>query len=127
MKFTGRPGTIRTKESMHRNWVLPYLADDGSDLDEALAVWEGELQPVTIKALLYIAKEHVKSQSGVDLDIKPHVKRLGRAKQQTPPKALTKVELAALSACIPKDDPLYLPFWIGRETGMRGGEVWGLR
>ena len=127
MKFTGRPGTIRTKESMHRNWVLPYLADDGSDLDEALATWEGELQPVTIKALLYIAKEHVKAQSGVDLDIKPHVKRLGRAKQQTPPKALTRDELTALSACIPKDDQLYLPFWIGRETGMRRGEVWGLR
>jgi integrase len=126
MKFTGRPGTIKTKESMHRNWVVPYLADDGSNLDDAIETWEADLQPATVKALLYIAKEHVKEESGVDLDIKAHVTRIGRSKQQLPPKGLTRSEIVALSAVIKEDDPLYLPFHIGINSGMRRGEVFGL-
>lgn len=124
--LNGRPGTIRTKESMHRNWISPFLADDGSDLDQAIAVWEADLQPATVKALLYLAKDHVKEKSGIVLDIKPHVTRIGRAKQQLPPKALTRDELKALSTVIKTDDPLYLPFHIAINTGMRRGEVMGL-
>jgi integrase len=127
MIFTGRPNTIRTKESMFRNWVEPNLADDGSNLDEAVAIWETDLQPGSIKTLLYIAKEYVKAETGKDLDIKSHVKRVGRSKQQTPTKALTQPEIVALSAVIEADDPLYLPYHIAINTGMRRGEVFGLR
>jgi integrase len=123
----GRPNTVRVKESLFRNWVAPNLADDGSNLDEVVDLWEVDLQPGTVKCLLYIAKAHVKDETGKDLDIKAHVKRIGRSKQQLPPKALARDELAALSAVIPADDPLYIPFHIGINTGMRRGEVWGLR
>lgn len=127
MKHVGRPNTIRTKESLHRNWVVPHLADDGSNLDEVVELWEADLQPGTVKSLLYVAKEHVKDATGTELDIKAHVKRIGRAKQQTPPKALTREEIVALGAVIEADSPLYLPFWIASQTGMRRGEVFGLR
>ncbi len=123
----GRPSTIRMKESLYRNWVEPYLSDDGSDLDEAVATWEGELQPATVKSLLYVAKEHVLDETGKVLDIKAHVARIGRSKQQLPPKALTKEEIVALSAVIKADDPLYLAFHLGISTGMRRGEVFGLK
>jgi integrase len=121
----GRPSTIRAKESLFRNWVEPHLADDGSNLDEVVDLWEVDLQPGTVKCLLYIAKEHV-GESGVVLDIKDHVTRIGRSKQQLPPKALTKEEIVALSAVIKADNPLYLPFHLAINTGMRRGEVFGL-
>ncbi len=126
MKFTGRPNTIRAKESMFRNWVEPHLSEDGSNLDEVVDVWEVDLQPASIKALLYISKEYVKETTGKELDIKQHVKRIGRSKQQVPTKALTHSEIVALSAVIEADDPLYLPFHIAINTGMRRGEVFGL-
>jgi integrase len=126
MKNTGRPNTIRVKDSLFRNWVEPHLASDGSNLDAAVATWEADLQPGTVKSLLYIAKEHVKDETGVELDIAAHVRRIGRSKQQLPPKALSRVELLALSAVIKASDPLYLPFHIAINTGMRRGEVMGL-
>ncbi len=126
MKFTGRPNTIRAKESLHRNWIFPYLDDYGSNLDDAVDTWEVDLQPATVKALLYLAKEHVLDATDTVLDIKAHVKRIGRAKQQLPPKALTLPEKVALTAVIEADDTLYLPFHIAINTGMRRGEVFGL-
>jgi integrase len=122
MKYVGRPNTVRTKESLYRNWIKPYLAADGSNLDNTIAIWERSLQPGTVKSLLYLAKEEVPG-----LDIKDHVSRIGRSKQQLPPKALTRPEIVALSASIKAESPLYLPFHIGINTGMRRGEVFGLQ
>ncbi len=121
MKYVGRPNTVRTKESLYRNWIKPYLAADGSNLDSTVAIWERSLQPGTVKSLLYLAKEEVPG-----LDTKAHVARLGRAKQQLPPKALTRSEIVVLTAVIKAESPLYLPFHIGINTGMRRGEVFGL-
>jgi integrase len=123
----GRPSTIRAKESLFRNWVSPNLEDDGSNLDEVVDLWEVDLQPGTVKCLLYIAKEHVRDETGAELDIKAHVKRIGRSKQQLPPKALTKEEIVALTAVIEPDNPLYLVYHLGLQTGMRRGEIFGLR
>ncbi|KKN92421.1 hypothetical protein LCGC14_0209120 [marine sediment metagenome] len=123
----GRPSTIRAKESLFRNWVGPNLADDGSNLDEVVDLWEVDLQPGTVKCLLYIAKEHVRDETGIELDIRDHVKRVGRSKQQLPPKALTRPEIVALSAVIPTSSPLYLAYHLGINTGIRRGEAFGLR
>jgi len=126
--ITGRPNTIRTKDSLFKNWIYPHLNQTGSDLDQAVAIWEAHLQPNTVKSLLYLAKQTVKDVSGVDLDITAHVKRVGRVQQQKLPSALSQKEIVALTrACKASDPELYLPVVLASNTGMRRGEVWGLQ
>ncbi len=123
----GRPNTIRAKESLYRNWIAPFLADDGSNLDEAVTTWQTDLAPATVKVLLYLGKEHVRDETGIELDIKEHVKRVGRSQQQMPPKALNKEEISRLSACIDSVSPLHLAYHLALNTGCRRGEVMGLK
>jgi len=85
-------------------------------------VWEAHLKPRSVKSLLYLAKEEVPG-----LDITSHLKRVQRSKQELPPTTLTPEEIVALSAVIKASDPLYLPFHIAINTGMRRGEIMGLR
>lgn len=128
MKFTGRPNTIRTKESLFYNWVEKNLKTDGSNLDAAVAIWEENLEPHSVRQVLYVAKEAVRQSKGTELDIKPHVQRVMRSKQQKTVSALSKEEIVALTPIVRADFPkLYLPYMLGLHTGMRRGECWGLR
>jgi integrase len=123
--ITGRPNTVVAKTSLFTNWVKPHLLPDGSNLAKAVQTWEEELEPNSVKSVLYVAKAWVKHESGKDLDIKAHIKRVGRSKQQLPTRTLNRREIAALlDACEP---PLLLPVQIALQTGMRRGEVWGLK
>lgn len=124
--ITGRPNTIKTQDSLFKNWIYPYLNQTGSDLDNAVAIWEAHLQPNTVKSLLYLAKQTTKDVSGVDLDITAHVSRVGRSQQQKVPMALNKEEIVALTRTCPPSEPLHLPLQIAINTGMRRGEVFGL-
>jgi len=124
IKTIGRPNTVKTKESLFKHWISPYLKNDGSNLDAVVAMWERNLQPNSIKSLLYIAKEHIK---GVELPIKPHIARVMRSKQQTPIRIPSKQEIRELRRTCKAEDPeLYLPFMLSLQTGARRGEVWGL-
>lgn len=123
----GRPNTIRVKRSLINNWVIPYLKLDGSNLEQAVGVWESELEPNSVKSVLYAAKGWVKEQTGVELDIKAHIKRVGRSIQHNEASAFTKEEIVRLSAVCEAEDPeLFLPVMIALHTGLRRGEVWGL-
>jgi integrase len=127
MKFTGRSNTIRTKKSLFMNHIADRLTKDGSNLDELVAEWESKLQPATVKSLLYLAKDAVKDAGGGDLEIKSHIKRVGRSQQQKMVRALSHKEIVALSAVVKANYPkLFLPMMIALHTGMRRGEVWGL-
>lgn len=127
MQFTGRPNTIRTKESLFDHWIGPCLKTDGSNLDECVQIWQDRLSPSTVKSLLHIAKEYVKHEKGIDLGIKSRLRAVARSKQQLPVTALNKDEIVRLSAfCRTSDQKLYLPFMIALHTGMRRGEIWGL-
>ena len=126
--ITGRPNTIATKTSLLCRWVAPVLKTDGSNLDKAVRLWEQQLEPNSVKSVLYIAKAWVKNAIGKDLDITAHVKRVGRSQQQKTPKALSKTEIIDLTrTCKASDPELYLPFMLGLHTGCRRGEVWGLQ
>ena len=124
----GRPNTMRTKNSLWKTWVKPFLKPDGSNLDKVVNLWEQQLQPNSVKSILYIAKAWVEYRSGKLLDVRAHVKRVGRSQQQKLPTALNKKEIVALTrACKASDPELYLPFMLGLHTGCRRGEVWGLQ
>lgn len=128
MQFTGRPNTIRTKESLYKNWVEKYLKADGSNLDAAVSIWEENLEPHSVRSVLYVAKEAVKNSTGVEMAIKTHVKRVMRSKQQKMVQSLTQDEIVRLSALVKVSYPkLYLPYMLALNTGMRRGEVWGLQ
>jgi len=129
MRFTkGRPNTTKTKESLFTNWIRPHLHSNGDNLDHCVTLWESHLQPGSIKSILYVAKEAVKMETGVDLDIRAHVTRLGRSSQQKMVQTLSKKEIVALTrSCKASDPELYLALMIASQTGMRRGEVFGLQ
>ena len=129
MRFTkGRPNTTKTKESLFNNWVRPHLLANGMNLDHCVTLWESHLQPGSIKSILYVAKEAVKMETGVDLDIRDHISRLGRSQQQKIVETLTKKEIVALTrSCKAQDPELYLALVLALNTGMRRGEVFGLQ
>lgn len=127
MAIKGRANTIRTKESLFKCHIKGKLKPDGSNLDTLVAQWEIDYQPNTVKSLLYLAKD-VLRDSGVDVDIRSHVSRVGRSKQQKTVRALSRPEIVALTRVMKADYPkLYLPAMIALHTGMRRGEVWGLQ
>ncbi len=126
MKFEGRPNTIKTKESLLRNWVVPNLHPDGGNLSAVVNMWEAKLEPNTVKSLLYLARDWVKHETGKVLDVRKHITRVGRSKQQGMPRAFSKAEIVALVDACEADDPLWLPMMLSLHTGMRRGEVWGL-
>jgi len=127
MEFTGRPNTIRTKESLYYNWVEKNLKPDGSNLAACVTLWEENLQPHSVRQVLYVAKEAVRQAKGIELDIRSHVSRVMRSKQDKTIRTLSKEEIAVLTPVIEASYPkLYLPYMIGLHTGMRRGEVYGL-
>lgn len=128
MQFTGRPNTIRTKESLYENWVEKYLKADGSNLDAAVRIWEENLEPNSVRSVLYVAKEAVKNRTGVEMAIKTHVKRVMRSKQQKEVQSLTLEEIGLLTPVVKTSFPkLYLPYMLGLHLGLRRGEAWGLQ
>jgi integrase len=126
MEFDGRPNTVKTKQSLWKNWVEPNLNPDGSNLAAVVNLWEARLKPNTVKSLIYIAKDWVRQNTGKDLEVRKHVTRVGRSQQQGMVRAFSRTEIAALVDTCEASDELYLPMMISLHTGMRRGEIWGL-
>lgn len=127
MAIKGRKNTIRTKTSLYKNHIKEKLKPDGSNLDALVAQWEANYQPNTVKSLLYLTKD-VLRDSGIDVDIRSHISRVGRSKQQKVVRALNKEEITRLGGVIKADySKLWLPYALTLNTGMRRGECWGLQ
>ncbi len=126
MEFEGRPNTIKTKQSLFKNWVEPNLDPDGRNFDEVVKAWETQLEPNTVKSLIYIARDWVRQNTGTELATRKHITRVSRSKQQGMVRAFSKAEIWLLTRECEADDPLWLPMMISLHTGMRRGEVWGL-
>ena len=128
MAIKGRANTIRTKESLFKNHIKGKLKPDGSNLDKLVIQWESHYQPNTVKSLLYLAKDVIKDASGIIIDVRSHISRVGRSSQQKMVRALSKEEITRLGAVIKANfSKLWLPYALTINTGMRRGEVWGLR
>jgi integrase len=124
----GRPNTIAAKKSLFNNWVKPWLQPDGSNLDAAVQHWETELEPASVKSVIYVAKAWVQYERGITLDVRDHISRVSRSKQSLPIQTLTREEIASLVATCEAEDPdLHLAVMLSLHTGMRRGEVFGLQ
>ena len=124
----GRPNTIRTKDSLYYHWIHGHMEDDGSNIDECVKIWMDRLSPSTVKSLLHLAKECVKHEKGIELDVKSHLRLVARSKQQKMVTTLSTEEIVSLTAVVKASFPkLYLPYMLGLHCGLRRGEVWGLQ
>jgi len=85
-----------------------------------------DLSPRTVKTLVNLLSKWIYYNQGILLDTKAIVSSVMRQKQELEIKALSKIELESLLEEI-KGSELYLPVILAAHTGMRRGEVFGLK
>lgn len=125
----GKPGTRRTFQSLFRRHIprsLVPVTDRG--LSELISQWRKKgLSPRTILSLLILTRRWAKF-NGYDVDISGHYKRVQRSYQETPLRVLDKIEMKKLTEACKEFDPEFYPVLLcALHTGMRRGEVFGLR
>lgn len=128
----GRPNTIRTQTSLFRHWVVPYLDDYPIDKNFLPLVlrkwWDEDISPGTMKGALVVAAKYVEFITGN----KPNTRKLmsiinSRVLPQKV-KCWTKDEAVhALDVCKEKYPEYFLPLLLTLHTGMRKGELCGLK
>ena len=130
--FFGRKTTIRSQRSLFKNHIEPYLCCvkqwDESALIGMVKTWEGnDLKPGTIRLLAAIFKRWVRINRGIDIKA-PRLTRSLQNHNQEPVKAWTKDQArTALKTALETNRYLYDLMLIGLHTGMRPGEIFGLR
>lgn len=125
-----RPGSSRTYTSLFNKWIIPLM--DGGVWDEArfykcVAFWvnDAQLAPRTVKILIRLLGAEV-AHLGVELPTRAVTTQVMKKVQETEAKALTK-EQAMLLLEETKGSELHLPVLLALHTGMRRGEVFGLK
>lgn len=125
--IVGRPNTKKTQISLFRNWVWPYL-QGVSERDKQFAAvvvnqWEEQgLKPGTIRVLANILRKYIEWETGNIVKI-----TVPRG-QQEEVKAWSKAEAEkAIRVCKKIDETFYPILAFALNTGMRKGEIFGLR
>lgn len=132
LAYYSRPGTRRVYTSLFNKHIKPLPAK--------LSDWSWEyyfrnmaeswlsdgLSPSTIKILLRLLRQYVDWSNDYKVNTTPIVRWVMSHKQKNLVKALDKEDaLRLLYEC--RGTKLYLPVAIALHTGMRRGEVWGLK
>lgn len=123
-----RDGTNRTYQSLWKNWVKPisYTITSQKLAEKVATLWLSQgKSPRTVKILLRLLANDAK-QRGIDIDVRPITRMVMKNVEDKAQKALNKEQAGTLlNAC--KGTKIYLPVLLALSTGMRRGEVWGLR
>lgn len=130
----GRPATVKTKLSLFRNHVKPYMKTcdpPGNQLDRACKGWiQDGLSIGTIKGCLVLLAEYMKVTHGYIID----KRRINNAYFSTlakPPaklKVWTKEQVKRAIHTVESGDPeLHKLIVVALNTGMRRGEIFGLK
>lgn len=128
-----RPSSVRTYNSLFNKWVVPVMKENTGgpwNVNKLAAIvwrWHNvhNLAPRTIKILIRLLGAEVK-HLGVELPLRAVTTQIMRSVQTEEAKALTKEQSKLLlEAC--KGTELYLPVLLALHTGMRRGEVFGLK
>lgn len=130
----GRPATIKTKRSLFENHVQPYLRISHSTdqlVDTACKGWkDDQLSIGTIKSCFVLLAEYIKFTTGLTID-KKKLNYLYFSDLTKPPQKLkvwNKLEVKTVLLQAKKDDPeLYKLMVVALGTGMRRGEIFGLK
>ena len=125
-----RPGSSRTYKSLYNKWILPLMDDKDWNEDRfhrCVSFWlnRAQLAPRTVKILIRLLGAEVE-RLGVVLPLRATTTQIMKKVQDTEAKALTK-EQAMLLLEETKGSELYLPVILALHTGMRRGEVFGLK
>jgi integrase len=128
----GRPSTIKTYRTLFNKWVLPAIPYptkwSEKDLQQAVTEWYDKgLSPRTIKTLILLSSRYVEWSSGLKLDVNPIIRSVLKLHQEDPIKALTKDEMQKLVRACKFNEKIRTPIMLALHTGMRKGEVFGLR
>ena len=131
--FMGRPNTVKTKTSLFKNHIYPYL-DRGLEAKDLLNLcfhkWkEDELSVGTVRSCQAILKEYILWKFKITSDTKKLWKQY--CSEVSPPvvevKSWSKEEVKkAVSTCLTYDNELYSLLVVTLETGLRKGELFGL-
>lgn len=126
-----RPNTRKTYNSLFNKWIRPEVSSVNKWTEDhfysIVQKWfyVEKLAPRTIKTLIRLLGEEVKPL-GVVLPLKAATTQIMRSVQVEEAKALTKEQsMLLLEAC--HGDEIYLPVLLALHTGMRRGEVFGLK
>lgn len=130
----GRPNTIKTKRSLFTRHIEPHLPDDAAELDlpyvQSMAKsWLSEdLKPGTVRGLIALLKSYIQWKTGKAVDCSSVVRVVSKLQGQAPPKAWTKEEAKkAMDIASKLDQNFYKMLLVTLHTGMRKGELFGLK
>jgi integrase len=130
----GRPNTLKTQSSLFRRWIEPHLPRSPKSLNDQWMskmtnLWiEADLSPGTIRSLLALSKKYVlwKTERGLSTSILTRI--VSRMEVQEIKKAWTNEQcIQALHFAKRLDSVLYKMMLLTLHTGVRKGEMFGLR
>ena len=124
----GRPNTIKTQLCLFRKWILPYIAKHTAKRAkqfclQLISTWQShDLKPGTIRVLANILKKYIEWETGHSIQLK-----VSRA-QQMEVKTWSKTQAEkAIKVCAKTDIEFHPILAFALHTGVRKGEVFGLR
>ncbi len=130
----GRPNTVKTQKSLFRNWIEPHLPKSDEKLNNefihsmATRWLEADLKPGTIKLLISLLRRYIEWKTGRSYNCGRLTHKICNLNQLEPAKAWTKDQCSkALNVAKSVDPELYKLMIVTLHTGMRKGEVFGLR
>ena len=130
----GRPATVKTKTSLFSNYVKPYVTGGGAPVEmvhKACRCWLAEgISLGTIKGCMVLLAEYMKFTYAYEIDKKRLTNQYFSGKVRPPEKlkVWTKVQVVlALTMAQGCDPELYVLMEVALGTGMRRGEIFGLK
>lgn len=122
----GRASTVRSQRSLYLNHIKPYKSLPAKDL--ARVIYDSDLSPSTIIQALSVLRKYLVWRDGHSPDLGEWRKAASRKVQPKQVTAWTSAEAKkALDMAFHLDYDLYVMLTLTLHTGMRKGEMFGLR